>query len=450
MTKHTAILLGSALCLTLLTTCSYAEKGGNTDMTAKNARLIATHNPPTGWQKHTVVRAGGSSEPLRLPAMFNLVSAPYGHENMQMPSLVYMPEKKRLLMTAEFGVTTSIKTIVITSDDFGGTWTNRRWMHTDANGNPDIGGTVGVTYLGNGVLTASPESGRRVFSRDYGETWNESYPIPDGANGRVLYHWDPVVVDRDKSGNIVRMLESRWNETGYDRNDPRYKYSQAYLWTSEDVGKTWSKEVPIPQWYGVNEVALVRAKNGDLIAACRTDNPVRFTDIQDMWSGLGISISKDNGNTWSPINHLYEYGRHHASFVVLPNGHIVMVYIVRTGYTDSKDGFTQYGVEAVVSKDNGKSWDLDHKYILAWWTGQVKGPNWWWGLPQSSATVLLPDGSLLTTSCIGFRNEASQPLCIMDTALIKWRLSDKPVDRSRKIRNASYDSELRNKYNPEQ
>jgi hypothetical protein len=169
-----------------------------------------------------------------------------------------------------------------------------------------------------------------------------------------------------------------------------------------------------------------------------------------MFSGLGISISKDNGKSWSPINQLYEYGRHHASFVVLPNGHIVMVYIVRAGYTDSKDGFTQYGVEAVISKDNGKSWDLDHKYVLAWWTGPLKGPNWWWGLPQSSATVLLPDGSLISTFCIGFRNEASQPLCIMDTALIKWRLSDTSVDRSRKIRKAPFDSELRNKYNPEQ
>ncbi len=420
---------------------------GNTNPSARNAEIISSSNPPIGWQKHTVIRANGSGEPLRLPAQFNLVSGPYEHQNMQMPSLIYMPEKKRLLITAEFGPPT-VKTIIMTSNDFGGTWTQKRWMRTNANGDPDIAMTVGTTYLGKGVVTASPESGMRVFSRDFGETWTESYPVPAVTKGKALYHWDPLLVDKDKSGNITRLAEARYHETGYGRNDPdpTHKFDQAVIWFSEDIGKTWSEPLEVPQWYGVNELALVRAMNGDIIAGCRTDNPVRFTDIQDMWSGLAISISKDNGKTWSPQNPLYEYGRHHPSFVVMPNGDLVMVYVVRCGYTNNAEGLWRFGIEAVVSKDNGKTWDLDHKYILAWWTGKCTGGNWWWGLAQSTATVLLPDGSLLTTFSTGFRNEPGQPLCIMDTALVNWRPSNKPVNTDKTISSAPFDSDGRNKY----
>lgn len=417
---------------------------GNTNMTARNAEIISSSNPPSGWQKHTVLRVG-ASQPLKIEAQFNLVSAPYGHENMQMPSLVYMPEKKRLLITAEFGPP-RVKTVVLTSDDFGATWSPKRWLHTDAAGNPDVDMSVGTTYLGKGLVTTSGEEGRRVFSRDYGDTWNEFYNVPGNAKGRHLYHWDPLLVDRDKSGRITMLAEGRWTETGHDRNDPTKKYSQAYFWTSDDIGQTWSQAVPVPQWYGVNELALVRAKSGDILAGTRTDNPVRFTDIQDMFSGIGISISKDNGKTWSEINHLYEYGRHHPSFVVMPNGDIVMVYVVRAGYTNTADGLFRYGIEAVVSKDNGKTWDLDNKYILAWWTGKCTGSKWWWGLPQSTATVLLPDGSLLTTFSTGFRNEDSQSRCIMDTAIVKWRLSSRRGGKDKTISTAPWDSAARNVY----
>ena len=410
--------------------------------------LISATIPTPGWVEYTVQRVNGSTGRDCLPALFQLVTASWGHENAQMPNLVYMPEQRRLLMTIEYGPPT-VRTVVIDSDDFGATWSQRRWLHTDPQGKPDVGITAGLTYLGNGFLTTSPESGTRYFSRDYGLSWNETAPVPKGANGRDLYHWDPLLVDRDKSGQIVRLSEARWNETGAKRDDPKSKYSQAYFWSSTDLGKSWSKEAIVPAWHGVNEVALIRAGNGDIVAACRTDNPVRFVGELDMYSGLGISISSDNGSSWSTLNHLYEYGRHHPSLVVLPNGHIVMTYVVRIGYTDARDGHSRFGIEAVISKDNGRTWDLDHKYILAYWTGQVTGRNSWWGLSQTTSTVLLPDGSLLTTFGTGFRNESSQPLCKMDVGLVKWRVSNGKVDSDRTIREAPFDSDLRNKFDPE-
>lgn len=424
-----------------------ASADQNNLVTPKKPELIATTEPTPGWIDYTIERMNGSAGRTSLPAHFQLVTAMWGHENAQMPNLVYMPEKQRLLLSIEYGPPT-VRTVVIQSDDWGATWSERRWLHTDAQGRPDVGVTAGLTYLGNGFLTTSPESGTRYFSRDYGMSWTETSPVAKGTNGRELYHWDPLLVDRDKAGSIVRLAEARWNETGALRDEPKGNYSQAYLWFSTDLGKSWSQEASVPAWYGVNEVALVRARNGDIVAACRTDNPVRFKGELDLYSGMGVSISRDNGATWSDLNRLYEYGRHHPSLVLLPNGDLVMPYVVRIGYPVTKDGFPRFGIEAVISHDHGQTWDLDHKYLLAYWTGKVTGRNSWWGLSQTASTVQLPDGTMLTAFGTGFRNESTQPLCKMDVGLVRWRVSDQPVNADRTLRDAPFDSELRNKFEP--
>jgi hypothetical protein len=57
----------------------------------------------------------------------------------------------------------------------------------------------------------------------------------------------------------------------------------------------------------------------------------------------------------------------------MPDGNIVMTYVVRLGYPATHDGFPQFGVEAVVSHDNGQTWDKEHRYILAIWAGNITG-----------------------------------------------------------------------------
>jgi Neuraminidase (sialidase) len=231
-----------------------------------------------------------------------------------------------------------------------------------------------------------------------------------------------MLVDRDENGRIIRLLETRYQHTGRAWDSGHGAYSQACTWYSTDVGRTWSHESVIPQWLGVNEVALIRAKNEAIVAACRTDNPQRFIGQLDLYSGLGISISRDNGQTWSGLNMLFEFGRHHPSLVMLPNGHILMTYAVRRGYQDTPDGFAQFGIEAILSRDNGQTWDLDHRCVLASWQGKITGPNAWWGLPQSTTTALLPDHSFLTAFGTGVRNMQNQDKCVMDLGLVKWRL----------------------------
>jgi len=68
---------------------------------------------------------------------------------------------------------------------------------------------------------------------------------------------------------------------------------QGYIRFRTDAGKTWSESIKVPQWEDVTEVTLLRAGNGDLIAGCRTDIPLRMpSDTFDHYAGLGFSISK--------------------------------------------------------------------------------------------------------------------------------------------------------------
>jgi len=132
--------------------------------------------------------------------------------------------------------------------------------------------------------------------------------------------------------------------------------------------------------------------------------------------------------------------------IAMPNGDIVLTYVVRNGYVADKNGLNRFGIEAVVSSDNGKTWNLDHKTILASNTSIMKGDRANWGSPQSTSNVLLPDGNLLTVFGTGVRNLPAQTLWKMDAALVKWRPGSQPVNGEDTLRKAPYESDLRNKF----
>ena len=397
-----------------------------------------------GWQEHDVVRLNGSAARQTLPARLYFLGGEWPYNNSQMPYLVYMPERRRLMLAASVDKP-EIKAVLVFSDDFGKTWTKPKWMHTDAAGNPDLACATQLTYLGDGKLLVGLEN-KYWSSTDYGQTWAEYAPVPLGAEGKPMYQWDPMLVDRDPtSGKVVRLVETRYKGNG--TFDTAEYFSQGCIRFSTDEGKTWSREIDVPQWKGANEIVLCRAKNGDLVAACRTDNAKEFLGrADDQFSGLATSVSSDNGKTWSELNRLYHWGRHHPHMVTMPDGDVVLTYVVRNGYLPDKNGLCRFGIEAVVSKDHGKTWDLDHKYILASNSSVMKGDRQNWGSPQSTSNVLLPDGDLLTVFGTGVRNVPSQTLWKMDVVLVKWRPSSQPANREDTLRKAPYQSDSRNKF----
>ena len=226
-------------------------------------------------------------------------------------------------------------------------------------------------------------------------------------------------------------------------------YATAYsaIRFSYDCGLTWSDDIVPPSWNGaidevkVNEVAFCRAGNGTIIAAVRMEptDKIKATaaykrlGANDHFGGLGVSLSKDDGGTWTKVRVLYDYGRHHPCMVLMPNGDVVMTHVVRLGYPRDANDFPQFGIEAIVSRDNGETWDLAHRYVLAKWSGNHKGGDEWIAMCQATSTVLLPDGSLVTAFGTSYRSrplaesDASSPLFgPRDVGLVHWRLAPSP------------------------
>jgi hypothetical protein len=318
---------------------------------------------------------------------------------------------------------------------------------------------LALTYLGQGKVLAyvGEQAGNRWFSNDYGATWGNPVPVGPTPDGKPWAIWCPSLVEHHEAkGTAPRLAETGYVVVGPAGTSPGY--AQGYLRFSGNQGRTWGKGLLVPQWKGVNEAALLRAANGDWVAACRTDIPARFKgETLDHYEGLGISISKDRGRTWSDVKKLYDWGRHHPSLVLMPNHDIVMTYVVRKGYADTPDGYPQFGIEAVVSHDHGQTWDLDHRYLLHTWVGNRKGsnqnlpgPQAWWASSQATSTVLLPDGNLLTAFGTGYRSKPNDQgmSAPRDAGLIRWRLNEKPVNLDRRIRDAAPDSDLRNWLDP--
>ncbi len=400
-----------------------------------------------GWQSHEVVQLNGSAAPIRLPARSQIITESW-NRIVRGPYLVFMPEKQRLMMMVSCDV--PLVPFLLDSDDFGETWSAPQRMPLDEGEGHKTGFGVSLTYLDQGRVIWSVEHGGRYFSQDYGQTWSDSLPIPPGPGNQTLYQWDPYLVDRDpQTGKVTRV----W-ETGYDV-ELSHMQPRAYIRSSGDAGHTWSKPVQVHEWKDANEVALFRTQNGNILAGCRTR--ARNFDLSRPWTdhhaGLGISISPDNGQTWSELNILYNWGRHHPSMVLLPDGHIVMTYVVRKGYVKTADGYPQYGIEAVVSRDHGKTWDFDHKFMLSVWKASRKDDYSFWAACQSTSSVLLPDGSILTAFGTGFRardklgTDPTKPFP-RDIGLVKWQVNDKGLNGETAIADASFDSDLRNVFDP--
>ncbi|MBP87388.1 MAG: hypothetical protein CMJ64_11810 [Planctomycetaceae bacterium] len=401
------------------------------------------------WQLHEIRQLNGMGAQFRLPARFQIVTESWNRV-VAVPYIVNMPEKDRLLMLV--GCDYPHRAFVLTSDDRGATWTDPRPARVGDDGKPSIGLGTSLAYLGKGKLifyaSGSVGAGQpsRWFSRDYGLTWGDSVLLAPSSDKKPWHIWDPPLIDRNpRTGKTTQLAETGYAQTGTN--------SQAYIRFSSDEGQTWSKSTKVPQWHGANEVSLFHAGNGDLLAACRTDVPRRMKGkTLDHYEGLGISISKDDGRTWSDVNKLYDYGRHHPSLVLMPNQDIVMTYVVRLGYVDDRNGFPQFGIEAVVSHNHGVTWDLDHRYLLHVWSGKRKGKTYWWPSSQATSSTLLSDGAILTAFGTGYRIQAGpdSPQAPRDVGLIKWRPNTKPVNSERAVRDAAFDSDLRNVFDPQE
>lgn len=131
----------------------------------------------------------------------------------------------------------------------------------------------------------------------------------------------------------------------------------------------------------------------------------------DNLEGLAVSRSRDDGTTWSAPLVLHEAGRHHPALHLLPDGSLVMAHIVRVDIEDGRSASYRRGCEAIVSRDNGATWDLAGRYVL---DAYEYADNSYWinGVCGHVGSAVLADGAILTA----YGNYNAKGI-----GLIRWR-----------------------------
>lgn len=166
---------------------------------------------------------------------------------------------------------------------------------------------------------------------------------------------------------------------------------------SLDGGKSWRmlSVIPIPEDEDIayyHEPHVAELPDGKLVAQ------IRYQPSNKSECYLRQSESYDGGKTWSLAHKTPMWG-YPPHLIVLDNGWLLSVYGVRR---------KPYSERACISRDGGKTWDIDNEIILSY------AMNGDLGYP---ASVQLDDGSILT---IYYQiDKKGEKTCLMGTG---WRL----------------------------
>ena len=278
---------------------------------------ILVESEPLSWKEHFVKRGNGQGGYTCIAAQQQLLR-PYQGRRINPYGLTTMDNGEVLCAAIAWssGAEPEEQTLITISDDNGATWGEYIVLH-GLHTRPMM-----LAYLGGGIVTF--ESGdttrrMRLFSHDHGRTWEDRVEVPPAPDGQSLGFEGNPLVDRDEQGNAIRIAQTGYTLQGAA---PYWKQTEYIRW-SEDGGRTWPR-VDCPEAWrntetyngktyelGCGEGSLVRAANGWLVAALRTWVPLQYHDhphFEDGLAGTAVSISKDDGVTWSPYQEVFDGG----------------------------------------------------------------------------------------------------------------------------------------------
>jgi len=363
------------------------------------------------WQEHRIRQGDGKGGWVTRPALRQVLKHPDSEFTMPFGLVQMAGGEIAILCSREKQPAQGAKVfepIIAFSKDGGETWSDFAVI-PGTKGRPQY-----LEWLGGGRLSFITEvfekgsKPQRIFSDDFGRTWKESIDHPPTKDGMTFNVEGNAWIDRDEHGAAKAILELGWHLLP-GKSHPKDDFNVVFR-RSLDGGKTWIGEVSPPQWKftvehngkkwlrGVSEGAIVRATNGDLVAALRSDMPPRYFDgpNDDSLEGTSISISRDDGKTWSDMQFLFDAGRHHANLQRLPNGDLVSTLVVRDDIQDGKLASHRRGCDALISHDHGKTWNLDRRYELDSFEFLREDGYWVDGKCGHIGSVVLPDGHIIS------------------------------------------------------
>ncbi len=263
---------------------------------------------------------------------------------------------------------------------------------------PLFGKEPSLTALPNGSLVLSAQKG--YFGP--GAKQDEIYIARSSDGGRI---WETsilpgsdyprnMIVESDGSLLMVRALKTDWSGKG--KGSPNLQ-----LCRSKDGGKTWRFSEGGVDWTysAFGEVSAIRLKSGRLLAALRRQIPGTHGEG---FEDTVVTESSDGGKHWSKPRVMVNTAEVHVYLTELKDGSVLATY---------SNYHLPYGAYAIVSKDGGKSWDLDHPIQLA------LSADIYVGWP---VTLQLADGSLITSYAI--TAYLKQPPGTTVTEVVRWSM----------------------------
>jgi len=208
--------------------------------------------------------------------------------------------------------------VLVESTDRGRTWSEKKYL-TEICPADNYFNCARITKLPDGTLailcdklTRNPEIKAECQSSEI-HLWTAD---PEGNEWRheATYPFCGIVPDK-----LLELPSGRRIIAAHFRNEKTDKLEQ-YLWYSDDHGKTWSDRVTVaasPE-YNLCEVSLLPCGENTLVALLREN------------SGLGedilMTVSHDEGETWSEIGHTPICGGHRPTSGRLQDGRIMVTY----------------------------------------------------------------------------------------------------------------------------
>lgn len=273
---------------------------------------------------------------------------------------------------------------LVRSSDFGKSWSEPVWV---AASRPDEDLRDGfLTELKDGTLllafhtfkfkSSTEFAGDDVNvyltrSQDHGHTWSVPAKVSTAP-----YRWGSPhrrIIELPSGTLLMAVIGNHtftppWGDLFRPEGD---REPQSTVVRSLDGGKTWGDHTVINRG---GETSLLLLPSGKLLAA------VRGGPVPSGNKAVSLHQSIDDGRTWLRIGDVTEPWELPGSLLRLRDRRILL------SFGDRRRPL--YGAQAMLSRDEGKSWDRDERFQLVW-----DAPNTDCGYPDS---LQLPDGRIFT------------------------------------------------------